>query len=261
MLYSDRMAHYELQHITVRAGETEVVHDVSLAVNSGSVTLLMGPNGSGKSTFINAVMGHPHYRVTAGRALLDGEEVLALPVHEKARRGLFLAPQHTPKVAGVTLATFLHTVHTVHTGERVDVLEYYLRLRDLVHAYGIRDDLLDRPLSQGLSGGEKKLSELIQLLALRPTFAFLDEIDSGVDVDALKLVFGTISRLAVEGVGFLIVSHHPTLLEHVMPDAVHLMAGGRVVRSAGKELVLEVHRDGFCKAIECPLEPQCGSKA
>lgn len=249
-----------LNNISISVGEKPVVFDVSLALHAGEVAVLMGPNGSGKSTLVNALMGHPHYRLSAGRVLLDDKDITDLPVHEKARRGLFLSLQHTPKVGGVTLAAFLHKAHTVQTGEQVDILEYYLKLREQAQAYGIRDDLLDRPLSEGLSGGEKKLADMLQLIALRPRVALLDEIDSGVDVDALKVVFRTIVRLSDEGTGFLVVSHHPALLEHLTPAAVHLMAGGRLVRSAGRELADLVHREGFCKAIECPLEPQCGSK-
>lgn len=255
------MPNLTIDHLSVAVGAVQIVSDVSLSLRSGEVAVLMGPNGSGKSTLVNALMGHPHYRLSAGRVLFDGEDITDLPVHEKARRGLFLSLQHTPKVGGVTLAAFLHKAHTVRTGEQVDVLEYYLNMRERAQEYGIRDDLLDRPLSDGLSGGEKKLADMLQLIALRPRFALLDEIDSGVDVDALKVVFRTIVRLAGEGTGFLVVSHHPALFEHLTPAAVHLMAGGRLVRSAGKELADLVHREGFCKAIECPLEPQCGSKA
>ena len=252
-----RMSHLAMQNVSVHAGVREVVHEVSLKVASGEVAVLMGPNGSGKSTLVNALMGHPQHTVKNGALLLDDEDVLPLSTHEKARRGLFLSLQHTPKVGGVNLATFLHKVHTVRTGEHLDVLEYYLQIRDKVKAFGIREDLLDRALTDGLSGGEKKLSDVIQMIALRPRFALLDEIDSGVDVDAMKTVFGAIARLAREGTGFLIVSHHPTLLEHLTPDAVHLMVNGRLVRSGGRELMEEIHRDGFCKAIECPLSATC----
>jgi Fe-S cluster assembly ATP-binding protein len=160
----------------------------------------------------------------------------------------------------VTLTTFLHKAHTVRTGETVDVLAYYLRLRDMAKEYGIRDDLLDRPLTEGLSGGEKKLSEVLQLVALKPRFAFLDEVDSGVDVDALRIVSRTVVRLAGEGTGFLIISHHPSLLDYVSPTHVHLMSGGVVVRSAGKELAADIHRDGFCKALACPLVRECDAR-
>jgi Fe-S cluster assembly ATP-binding protein len=250
----------KLQHISVEAEEKEVVHDVSLSLAEGEVSILMGPNGCGKSTLVNAVFGHPHYAVTKGKLLLDGKDTLKLRPDEKARRGLFLSLQHLPRVGGTTLATFLHKVHVAATGEASDILEYYLELRERAKELGIRDDLLDRPLTQGLSGGEKKLSELLQLAVLKPRFAVLDEIDSGVDVDAIRTVFAAVEKLRKEGTGFLLISHHPSLLEHVTPTHVHLMAGGKLVRSAGKELAQEVHKNGFCKAIECPLEPGCDAK-
>jgi len=246
-----------IQGISVSVDEKEVVRDVSFTLNAVEVAVLMGPNGSGKSTLVNAVMGHPYYTVRGGKVVLGGEEVTALSPHEKAQRGLFLSLQHTPKIGGTTLAAFLHKAHTALTGETIDVLEYYLALREQAKAYGIRDDLLDRPLSEGLSGGEKKLADMLQLIALKPKVAMLDEIDSGVDVDAMKMVFRTIEQLVGEGMSVLLISHHPALLEHLSPAEVHLMATGRLVRSAGRELAEEIHREGFCKAIECPMQEGC----
>jgi Fe-S cluster assembly ATP-binding protein len=254
------MTMLSIEDVSVSVEDKEVVRDVALSLTQGEMGVLMGPNGSGKSTLVNALMGHPHYTVTKGSVRLEGDDVTALPVCEKAKRGLFLSLQHTPKIGGTTLAAFLHKAHTTMTGETTDVLEYYLALRETVKGYGIRDDLLDRPLSEGLSGGEKKLADMVQLIALRPKVAILDEIDSGVDVDAMKTVFRTIDRLQQEGTTFLLISHHPALLDHLAPSSVHLMAAGCLVRSAGRELAEEIHRDGFCKAIECPLEPQCVSK-
>jgi Fe-S cluster assembly ATP-binding protein len=254
------MKSLKLKHISVEAEDKEVVRDVSLELAEGEVSVLMGPNGCGKSTLVNAIFGHPHYSVTKGKLLLDGKDVLKLRPDEKARKGLFLSLQHLPKVGGITLATFLHKIHTAATDTQTDILEYYLTLRERAKELGIRDDLLDRSLTQGLSGGEKKLSEVLQLAVLKPRFAILDEIDSGVDVDAIRTVFAAVETLRKEGTGFLIISHHPSLLDHVTPKHVHLMAGGKLVRSAGKELAQEVHKNGFCKAIECPLEPGCDAK-
>jgi Fe-S cluster assembly ATP-binding protein len=217
----------------------------------------MGPNGSGKSSLVNALMGHPSYRIMSGALMLDGEDITALSPDKKAQRGLFLSLQHVPKVGGITLATFLHKVHAARTGEQIDVLEYYLALRDRATEFGISPDLADRPVTEGLSGGEKKLAEALQLVALRPAFALLDEIDSGVDIDALKKVFAVVEKLRADGTAFLIISHHPSLLDHLAPDAVHVMAAGKLVRSGGRALAEEILKDGFCKVIECPLEPQC----
>ena len=250
----------ELRDISVEAEGKSVVRHASLTLAAGTVSVLMGPNGSGKSTLVNAVMGHPSYQVTTGGLFLDGDDIIALPVDKKAQKGIFLSLQHVPKVGGITLAAFLHKVHTARTGEAIDVLAYYLRLRELAHAFDIKDDLLDRPITAGLSGGEKKLSEILQLAALHPTFAILDEIDSGVDVDALKKVFSAVSRLSKEGTGFLIISHHPSLLEHLTPSHVHVMAGGTLVRSGDAELAREVIKDGFCGAIACPVKDVCKAR-
>jgi Fe-S cluster assembly ATP-binding protein len=248
-----------LEHISVTADTKEVVHDVSFSLTEGTVSVLMGPNGSGKSSLVNALMGHPHYHAT-GTLILDGVDVLTAPPEEKARKGLFISLQHTPKVAGVTLATFLHKVHVSRTGADVSVLEYYLMLREVAERFGISDSFLDRPLSAGLSGGEKKLSEALQLAVLKPRFAFLDEMDSGVDVDALKKLFGVVSALSVEGTGFLIISHHPSLLSHLTPERVHIMQNGALAKSGGRDLAEVVLKDGFCSAIECPLRDGCEVK-
>lgn len=254
------MSSLELIDISVSAEGKPVVSDVSLTITSGQVSVLMGPNGSGKSTLVNAVMGHPNYRVTAGELILDGENILDRAAHEKAKRGLFLSLQHIPKVGGINLATFLHKVHVSATGATTDVLEYYLTLRKLAQSLEIPEDLLDRPLTAGLSGGEKKLSEILQLAACAPRIAILDEPDSGVDVDALKKVFRAIDMLRTKGTGFLIISHHPSLLSNIAPDTVYVMAGGKLMKRGGRELADAVLRDGFCKVIECPLEEHCEAK-
>jgi len=249
-----------LHTVSVEAEGKPIVSDVSFDVPEGSVSVLMGPNGSGKSTLVNALMGHPHYAVTNGTLELNGEDILSLPVEKKAQQGLFLSLQHIPKVGGINLATFLHKVHVAQTGEESDVLEYYLELRERAKEYNIPEELLDRPLTAGLSGGEKKLSEVLQLASIKPTYAVLDEIDSGVDVDAMKKVFAAITTLKEQGTGFLIISHHPALLDHLHPEHVHVMANGRLMKSGGEEVAREVLESGFCKAIDCPLEPGCEGK-
>lgn len=254
------MSALQIQQVAVVAEGTPVVHDVSFAIARGEVSVMMGPNGSGKSTLVNALMGHPRYQVTQGALLLNGEDILSLTPDDKARKGLFLSLQHTPNVGGSTLAAFLHKVHVARTDEQVDVLAYYLTLRERAQELGIPEELLDRPLTAGLSGGEKKLSEVLQLAVCNPAFAILDEVDSGVDVDALRKVFGAITALAKQGTGFLIISHHPSLLSYVQPAQVHVMAGGRLVRSGGKALAEEVHTHGFCKAIACPMVEGCDAK-
>lgn len=249
-----------LKNISVTAEEKNIIHNVSFSLTSGSISVLLGPNGSGKSTLVNALMGHPSYQVTQGTCTLDGEDILTLPTEKKAKKGILLSVQHTPKVGGVNLATFLHKVHSATTGEDISVLEYYLQLRDLAKEYSIDDAFLDRPISTGLSGGEKKLSEALQLAVIKPRFAILDEIDSGVDIDAMKKVFGVITKLKEQGTGFLLISHHPSLLEYITPDQVLVMANGRIARTGGSELAETILKDGFCIGLDCPLVDGCEAR-
>lgn len=243
------MSTLEFDHISVQAGEKKVVQDVSFTLRSGELAVLMGSNGSGKSSLVNAVMGHPAYQVTAGKLLLDGADVVHKPTEYKAQQGMFLSLQHIPRIEGVTLATFLHKIHCTKVCQETPILEYYLALREVIRGYGISDALLDRPLSAGLSGGEKKLSEALQLAVLKPRFAFLDEIDSGVDIDALKSVFKVIARLQKEGTGFLVISHHPSLLEYVSPDQVYVMHQGTIGTRGEKGLVEAILKDGYAVHI------------
>ncbi len=248
----------ELQTVTVEGGGKDIVRDVTFTIPSRSISILMGPNGSGKSSFVNSIMGHPNYRISLGKAMFFGEDITHKSALEKARLGLFLSTQHVPKIGGISLATFLHKAYTTLTGVDVSILEFYLDLQRKAEKYGIPKHLLDRPISEGLSGGEKKLSDILQLAILRPKIAILDEIDSGVDVDALRTVFAVIKSLREEGVGFLLISHHPSLLEYVTPDHVHILAHGRLVRSGGKELAETVLSKGFCASFNCVHAGTCG---
>jgi len=247
----------ELKKICVHVEDKEVVRDVSLTIDAGSVSVVMGPNGSGKSSLVNALLGHPDYQVTNGSIILDGTDITDATTEEKAKRGLFLSLQHTPKIGGITLASFIHKAHCAVHGEEVSVLEYYARLVDLAEELGIPRILLDRPLTDGLSGGEKKQSELLQLIALQPKIAILDEIDSGVDIDALHTVFRVLEKIKQNGTGCIVISHHPSLLDHISPDAVHVMSKGNLVRSDGAILAKEILEKGFCAIAQCPHLPIC----
>jgi len=247
----------ELRHVTVNTEDREIVHDISLSIPEGTVSVLMGPNGSGKSSLVNGLMGHPHYAVSSGELLCDGEIITKQKTVDKAKKGLFLSLQQIPKIEGLTLTTFLHKAYCDMHNSNDSILDFYLLLRKVAEEFSIPLSLLDRPLSAGLSGGEKKLSEVLQLAILRPKYAILDEIDSGVDVDALRTVFSVIAKRKKEGTGFLIITHHYSLLDHLVPEYVHVMAQGELVCSGEKELMEMIHKKGFCTVVKCDKASAC----
>jgi Fe-S cluster assembly ATP-binding protein len=240
------MSDLKVQNFTVQTSGKTVVDGASFALKSGEVHVLMGPNGSGKSSLLNAIMGHPKYQIAGGEINLDEEDITTLPTEKKARTGIFLSLQHLPEIAGVTLTNFLYRAHKAITPEdEISPLDFYKHMEGKAKEFGIDPTFLRKHLNAGLSGGEKKQSEVLQLLALEPKFALLDEIDSGVDIDALKRVFAVIDALKAKGVGFLIVTHYSKLLEHITPDKVHIMKEGRIVASGGSELVEKISKAGF----------------
>lgn len=239
------MSNLDIQNFTVTTGGKTVVSDMSLHLKSGEIHVLMGPNGSGKSSLLNAIMGHPKYILTAGTMLLDGEDITELPTEKKAKAGLFLSLQHLPEIAGVTLTNFLHRAYKELKDGKETPLEFYKMMDARAKEFGIDPTFLKKHVNKGLSGGEKKQSEVLQLLVLEPKFAFLDEIDSGVDVDAMKRIFTVIEHLRGKGVGFLLVTHYSNILKSLTPDHVHVMKDGKLVLSGGKELALKIARDGF----------------
>ena len=239
------MSTLKLNNITIEREGKTVVNDASLEVHSGEVHIIMGPNGSGKSTLLNALMGHPAYKVTGGSMMLDGEDVISLPPEKKASKGIFLSMQYLPGIAGVTMLSFLHRAYRLLKGSEISVPDFYKALTAKVKAAGLDENLVKRFVNVDFSGGEKKQGEIIQLLALEPKFALLDEIDSGVDIDSLTKVFAGIEQLRKEGTGFLIVTHLGTILEKVMPDRVSVMKGGTIVRTGGADLAREILSKGF----------------
>lgn len=239
------MSNLDIKNFTVTTGGKTVVSDMSLHIGSGEIHVLMGPNGSGKSSFLNAIMGHPKYSLSAGTMLLDGEDITALPTEKKAKAGLFLSLQHLPEIAGVTLTNFLHRAYKELKEGKETPLEFYKMMEARAKEFGIDPTFLKKHVNKGLSGGEKKQSEVLQLLALEPKFAFLDEIDSGVDVDAMKRIFTIIEHLRAQGVGFLLVTHYSNILKSLTPDHVHVMKDGKLVLSGGKELAEQIAKDGF----------------
>jgi Fe-S cluster assembly ATP-binding protein len=234
----------ECRNVRVFVGETPIVHGVNLEIRPGEKHALMGPNGSGKSTLAAALMGHPDYRLE-GQLLLAGEPVESLPPDERARRGMFLGFQYPVAIPGVSVASFLRAAVNARRGEKVPVRQFRNELLSTMESLGISKTFAGRYLNDGFSGGEKKRLEILQLLMLRPSFALLDEIDSGLDIDALKVVAEGIERAVTQGTGLLLITHYQRILEHLQPDRVHVFVAGRIDRSGGAEQALELERSGY----------------
>lgn len=235
----------ELRDISVAADNRTLIEGVSLTLRSGEVHVLMGPNGSGKSSLLNVIMGHPKYKLSSGSVVLDGEDITLLTTEGKAKAGLFLSLQHLPEIAGVSMTSFLHRAYKEIKGSAITPLDFYKMAEKMANDAGLDPVFLRKHVNTGLSGGEKKQSEVLQLLVLEPKFAFLDEIDSGVDIDAMKRVYAGINMLREKGIGFLLVTHYANILEHIKPDMVHVMRGGKIAVSGGNELIERITVNGF----------------
>ncbi|HEX7321432.1 MAG TPA: Fe-S cluster assembly ATPase SufC [Mycobacterium sp.] len=228
------------------AAEIPILHGVDLTVNSGETHALMGPNGSGKSTLSYAVAGHPKYIVTSGSITLDGQDVLAMTIDERARAGLFLAMQYPVEVPGVSTSNFLRTAVTAMRGEAPKLRQWIKEQRGAMADLGIDPAFADRNVNEGFSGGEKKRHEILQLSLLKPKIAILDETDSGLDVDALRVVSEGVNRYAeAEHGGVLLITHYTRILRYIQPQFVHVFAGGRIVESGGPELADELEENGY----------------
>lgn len=235
---------FACRDVHVWVADREVVKGVDLAVAPGEIHAVMGPNGSGKSSFANALMGHPAYTLE-GRVELAGEDVSGLSPDEKARAGMFLAFQYPVAIPGVSVASFLRAALTAVRGQEVPVRELRRELFARMEELEMDPSFAGRYLNDGFSGGEKKRLEILQLLMLRPRFALLDETDSGLDIDALRIVSAGINAAAREDVGMVLVTHYQRLLDHVRPHVVHVLVDGRIVRSGGPELAGELESRGY----------------
>lgn len=238
------MSTLAIQNLHVHAGKTEVVRDVSLVIQTGKVVALMGPNGSGKSSLVNAIMGHPKYRITSGTVVLDGEDITHMMPHEKAKKGIFLSMQNPPALPGVTVFSFLRSAVAALTGEHVPALEFQKRLEAHMQKMGIENGMAGRHVHEGFSGGEKKQLEALQLALLGPKFALLDETDAGLDVDSLRTIAKTIQSRSSE-MGILLITHYTRILQYLTPDEVHMMRGGTIVQSGTKELAADIEKRGY----------------
>ena len=235
----------QLEGLHASVGDVEILKGVDLVVDRGAIHALMGPNGSGKSTLANVLLGHPTYRVTSGRILLDGEDVTRLRPDQRAKRGMFLAFQYPEAIPGVSVVQFLRQALANRRGIDFTVLELRLKVMDAMRALGIEEALADRYLNEGFSGGERKRNEVLQMAVLEPDLAIMDETDSGLDIDALRTVAEGINRLTGPTRGFLIITHYQRLLDYVTPHFVHVFMDGRVVESGGPELAEVLEERGY----------------
>jgi Fe-S cluster assembly ATP-binding protein len=226
---------------------TEILKGLSLEVPKGEVHAIMGPNGSGKSTLSKVLAGHDDYEVTGGSVTMDGADLLELEIDERSRAGLFLAFQYPAEVPGVTMANFIRAARQARMpeGEELEAVSYYKDLYAKMDQLGIDRKFTGRAVNEGFSGGEKKRNEVLQMMMLDPVYCIMDETDSGLDIDALKVVADGVNSMRSPGRGFLVITHYQRLLDYIEPDHVHVLAAGQIVRSGGKELALELEARGY----------------
>ncbi len=237
----------KIRDLQVEIDGDRIVDGVDLTVEDGQVHALMGPNGSGKSTLAHALMGHPNYDVVGGEALLDGEDVLELEPDERARAGLFLAFQYPSEIPGVTVSNFLRTAINARRPEddEIPIDAFKERLQEKMDLLDIDESFAERYLNDGFSGGEKKRTEILQMAVLEPEIAVLDEVDSGLDIDALEVVADGITALRGQDLGILLITHYQRILDYVEPDRVHVMVDGRIAEEGGKELAHRLEDEGY----------------
>jgi Fe-S cluster assembly ATP-binding protein len=239
----------EIKGLHVRGGGNEILHGINLTVNTGEVHAIMGPNGSGKSTLARAIAGHPDYEVTSGSITYDGKDLLAMSPEDRAREGVFMAFQYPVEIPGVNNAYFLKAaVNAVrkHRGTpELDAMEFMAYVREKAKILELDPGLLSRPVNEGFSGGEKKRNEIFQMAVLEPALAVLDETDSGLDIDALKVVAHGVNAMRSPKHSAIVVTHYQRLLNYIVPDFVHVLQDGRIVRSGKKDLALQLEEKGY----------------
>ncbi|HDU1109136.1 TPA: Fe-S cluster assembly ATPase SufC [Listeria monocytogenes] len=241
------MATLKIQDLHVEIEGKEILKGVNLEISTGEIHAIMGPNGTGKSTLSSAIMGHPKYEVTQGTITLDGEDVLEMEVDERARAGLFLAMQYPSEISGVTNAEFIRAAINSRReeGDEIPVMQFIRKLDAKMDILDMDEEMAERYLNEGFSGGEKKRNEILQLLMIEPKLAILDEIDSGLDIDALKVVSKGVNEMRGKGFGCLIITHYQRLLNYITPDFVHVMMQGKVVKEGGPELAKRLEAEGY----------------
>ncbi len=241
------MKNLKIENLHASIGDKEILRGLTLEIPSGQVHAIMGPNGSGKSTLAKVIAGHPDYTVTSGDVLLDGESVLEMAPDQRSREGIFLAFQYPSEIPGVTIANFLRAALQARLpkGEELEATDYYAKLYQKMDLLQVPRTFTSRSVNEGFSGGEKKRCEILQMAMLEPSFALLDETDSGLDIDALKIVSHGVNSLRGPNVGMLVITHYQRLLNYIVPDFVHVMVNGRIVESGTKDLALKLEAEGY----------------
>ncbi len=249
MIYQDSKTLLEVRGLRASVNGIEILKGIDLTVKSGEVHAIMGPNGSGKSTFAKALAGHPAYQVTGGSVLFEGRDLLALAPEERARAGLFLGFQYPIEIPGVANSQFLrltyNTVQAQRGKDELDPLEFDDFVREKMKLLEMNPDFLDRSVNEGFSGGEKKRNEILQMALLDPRVAILDETDSGLDIDALRVVSNGVNQLGTKENAIVLVTHYQRMLNYIVPDYVHVMGAGRIIKTGGAELALELETRGY----------------
>jgi Fe-S cluster assembly ATP-binding protein len=247
------MAILEIKNLHASVEGNEILKGVSLSIDTGETHAIMGPNGSGKSTLAQVLAGREDYDITAGQVIYQGQDLLELSPEDRARAGLFLAFQYPVEIPGVSNTYFLkaalNAIRKARGQQELDAVEFLKLVREKVKLVKLDDSLMNRPVNDGFSGGEKKRNEIFHMAVLEPTLAVLDETDSGLDIDALKIVADGVNRLRSKDRAFLVITHYQRLLNYIVPDRVHVLIDGRIVRSGGKELALELEEKGYA-AVE-----------
>jgi Fe-S cluster assembly ATP-binding protein len=244
----------KIEGLHVNVGEKEILKGVDLTVNAGEIHALMGPNGSGKSTLSNAIMGHPNYTITSGKVLFKGEDITRMPTDEKARKGVFLAFQYPVSIPGVSVTNFLRAIVKARRGAEVGAREFRQELSEAMKALSMDPAFAKRYVNDGFSGGEKKRCEMLQMALLKPELGILDETDSGLDIDALKVVCEGINRVFNPSMALLVITHYQRMLDYVKPHIVHVFVAGRVVETGGGELVRVLESEGYDRFIKKSLQ-------
>ena len=248
------MSTLKIENLHVSVGEKEILKGINLTINTGETHAIMGPNGNGKSTLLSAIMGHPKYTITKGNIYLDDQDVIQMSVDQRSKAGIFLGMQYPQEIPGVTTSDFLRAAVNAHQEKPVSLFKFIRELEKNVADLKMDENLAHRYLNEGFSGGEKKRNEILQMKLLQPKFALLDEIDSGLDVDALKIVANAINEMKSDNFGCNMVSHYERLFELVPPSHVHVLVNGKIILSGGKEVVEKIDQEGYDWVKELGIE-------